>query len=362
MRQLLLISLLLAGLGGAAAAAETVVVNSNCTAPEDADLRTCAYTVAFAGATVGEPIEVGFPAPKEVEHFVDWKMCTPDCVVENAVRNRRGSHLSYDLTVKMAEGEFSFSTVAAKDDYSPAKKNYFVKFAGESTTPGGDGKVDVLVKDTKISKVRPVIGGGITHLSDDFVDFKVVEDDATHIFSDNDSRWRAEVVTGALFKLKEWEKGGMPKTFDAAVNFEFAEGGNSVLDGLFFGAGIGLTSSIELVAGYSLARGKELSFGFQRAMGQFVRRVQADTAGSAFPMMSEQDRARINGITLNGEGLVPDERAFDGLPLNYEDAAGMMHGVFPGNPINNSFNHKFSVGFVIPIDIWRAVKEAGEDE
>ena len=30
--------------------------------------------------------------------------------------------------------------------------------------------------------------------------------------------------------------------------------------------------------------------------------------------------------------------------------------IFPGNPVANSFNSKFSVGILIPLDFWKQIK------
>ena len=203
--------------------------------------------------------------------------------------------------------------------------------------------MDVPGRKKKVSLVRPVIGGGFTKLNDDFIDFKEVGDSDDHIFTDNDSKLRAEVMGGALFKLREF-KGG--QTVDLAVNLEFADGGDSVLDGIFVGLGFGLTPAIEIVGGYSLGRGKELSRGFQRAMGRFIEDRQGNT-----------DFPELQNIALEN-GVITNIKDYDGLPLSYTSGDETMR-IFPGNPINNSFNSKFSIGVLIPIDIWKTIK--GDD-
>ena len=76
-----------------------------------------------------------------------------------------------------------------------------------------------------------------------------------------------------LLKLHEFESG---RTLDVATNLEFVDGKANFLDGIFFGLGFGLTPAIEVVFGYSISRGKELSHGFQRAMGRFVMKHRED--------------------------------------------------------------------------------------
>ena len=35
--------------------------------------------------------------------------------------------------------------------------------------------------------------------------------------------------------------------------------------------------------------------------------------------------------------------------------------ILPGNPINNSFNSKFSFGFLIPLSVWKQFKKARDE-
>ena len=256
---------------------------------------------------------------------------------------RRDRHIVYKFTLKKASGKIKFTAEAPAENYEVKKKSYYVEFNQvRLLTPSSE--MDVPSREKKVSLVRPVIGGGFTYLNDDFVDFKEVKDTDEHIFTDNDSKLRAQAMGGALFKLREFKNG---QTVDLAVNLEFADGGQSVLDGIFVGLGFGITPAIEIVGGYSLGRGKELSRGFQRAMGRFIEDRQGD---AKFP--------ELRNIAL-ANGVIANIKDYDGLPLSYANDDATMR-IFPGNPINNSFNSKFSIGVLIPLDVWKTIK--GDDK
>ena len=185
------------------------------------------------------------------------------------------------------------------------------------------------------SRVVFFFGPGLTGLKDDFVDFKEVREGDEHIFIDNDSRLRPEVMTGTLIKLY--------KRFDAVVGLEFAKGGQGALDGIFFGAGVKLNEHVEFVAGYSRGLGKELSHGFQQAMGQFIQNNGKNS--EKYP--------KLNDIDLV-DGVIADIRDYDGLPLYIDKTTN--NRIFPGDPITNSFNSRFSVGILFRFDIWEKIK------
>ena len=209
-----------------------------------------------------------------------------------------------------------------------------------SLRPSG-GEVAVPARKKKVSLFRLAIGGGYTRLTDDFVDFREVSDSDEHIFIDNDSRGRAEVLAGVLFKLQEFESG---QTLDVATNLEFGDGKVNFLDGIFFGLGFGLTPAIEIVVGYSISRSKELSDGFQRAMGRFVKDYRENS-----------ELPELQDIELE-HGVIKNSKDYDGLPLFVANGMGEMKKIFPGNPITNSFNKKWSIGILIPLDIWKQIK------
>lgn len=62
------------------------------------------------------------------------------------------------------------------------------------------------------SLVRPLVGLGITRLTDDYVDFKITEN---HILTENDSKYRSQLMTGALIKVHEFKN---KNTFDLVAN------------------------------------------------------------------------------------------------------------------------------------------------
>lgn len=193
----------------------------------------------------------------------------------------------------------------------------------------------------RVSLVRPLIGWGITRLTDDFVDFKK---EGERILTENDSKWRSQLMTGALINIYEFKN---KNTIDIAANVEFTVGREKV-DGFFIGGGFGLAHKIEFVFGYSLGRGKELSHGFQRAMGQFIEKHKGDPS---FP--------EFKGLDLV-DGVIADIRDYDGLPLSFVNETGETQPIFPGEPIVTSFNSKWSFGILVPFDIWKVIKDAAK--
>ena len=195
------------------------------------------------------------------------------------------------------------------------------------------------LKSEKVSRVRTVIGWGITRLTDDFVDFKIEGD---RILTENDSKWRSQLMTGGLINLHEFKN---KNTIDIAANVEFTVGGKYV-DGFFIGGGFGFAHKLEFIFGYSLGRGTELSHGFQRAMGQFIKKHKRDRR---FP--------EFEGLDLV-DGVIADIKDYDGLPISYIRHGEEEKKIFPGDAIINSFNSKWSFGVLIPLDIWKLIKKA----
>ncbi len=253
-------------------AGKSIVVTADCTTPKKGDVTLkCSYAVGFTGLTQNQQLEIALRIPDGVRQYVDSNLGTAASLVGSGPE-KRDRHQVYKFKILKASGTIKFASVAPAENYDVKKKSYYVELAGTKfKMPSSE--IDVPSREKKASLFRPVIGGGFTRLTDDFVDFQEVKDADQHIFTDNDSKFRAELMGGALFKLHAF-KGG--QTFDLAVNLEFADGGENVLDGIFVGLGFGITSAIELVGGYSLGRGKELSRGFQRAMGRFVEARQGN--------------------------------------------------------------------------------------
>lgn len=198
------------------------------------------------------------------------------------------------------------------------------------------------LKPEKVSLVRTVFGWGITRLTDDFVDFKT---EGERILTENDSKWRSQLMTGGLINIHEFNN---KNTIDIAANVEFAIGGRYV-DGFFIGGGFGFAQKVEFIFGYSLGRGTELSHGFQRAMGQFIKNHKRDRR---FP--------EFEGIDLV-DGVIADIKDYDGLPISYVNHRGEEEKIFPGDAIISSFNSKWSFGILIPFDIWKLIRAAVND-
>ena len=56
------------------------------------------------------------------------------------------------------------------------------------------------------------------------------------------------------------------------------------------------------------------------------------------------------------DGVIEDIRDYDGLPLSFVNNMGKTEKIFPGNPITNSFNSKWSAGILVPLDVWNLFK------
>ena len=253
-----------------AAAGHSVVLTDSCPTPkESATELVCSYTVAFDGMKKGSLIDVALQIPTGVETWnsPDLDCSSGTCAVRFDGTVRRDRHVVYKLKIQKSSGVVKFRSIAPKEDYESKIKPYYLEIDGKDVRPSGC-EAAVPAKKEKVSRVRLLFGPGLTRLTDDFVDFKEVRDGDEHIFIDNDSRLRPEAMAGALLKLHEFKN---KQTLDLAVSLEFAQGGQDVLDGFFLGLGFGLTPLLEVVFGYSRGRGKELSHGFQRAMGQFIK-------------------------------------------------------------------------------------------
>ena len=109
---------------------------------------------------------------------------------------------------------------------------------------------------------------------------------------------------------------------------------------VFWGGGISFKRipHIVIVGGLSRSLGKELTHGFRRSMGQFIKENRDNS----------EDYPRLKDINLQG-GVINDPRDYDGLPLNRKNSSTR---IFPGNPITNSFNTKLSFGVLISASIW----------
>ena len=79
-------------------------------------------------------------------------------------------------------------------------------------------------------------------------------------------------------------------------------------------------------------------------MGRFVMKHRED------PRFKDNDLV---------DGVIKDSKDYDGLPLTFVNGMGEMEKIFPGNPITNRFNKKWSFGILIPLEIWKQIK--GDD-
>lgn len=226
-----------------------------------------------------------------------------------------------------ASGAFAFELSAVAKDFRAESQQWAWKQDGKQTT-GGEVLVPVAAYDP--SAVRPMFGGGASFPQDDRVNFQVKDG---HLLVVNDSPARAAALVGLMFTVAEW-RGPFRKPHPISVFFslEFAEATTKVLDGFLFGLGYDLTPYLSVVAGYSLARGQELSPGFRR---EAQRVVQTQLAAN-------------NAAFKSFEGLESDDERYDGLPLT---APGASVPFFVGSPIVESFNKSWHVGLAIPVSL-----------
>lgn len=186
-------------------------------------------------------------------------------------------------------------------------------------------------EEHKSSLIRAATGVGIAWLQDDHVDFK--ENDG-RIYIENDSRYRPEALVGVLIRFSEFKLRGSPRNLNAALKLSMTEGGSGTVDGVFVGVGLQINPALVIVGGFSRRKGKELSPGFQRAMG---REIQSNPE-------------KFGHIHLDGDGQVASIQDYDGLPIPKD--------LFAGEPIIDSFNTKWSIGIMVPLDLWKAIKES----
>ena len=329
------------------ALAESVVLASSCNPTNRFDTHlVCPYIVKYRGLSASSVISVKLRIPKGVELDRSSVLGCP-----NSPRGGRDAQFQppvvrqdrlavFEFVTNRRAGCFSFQLRAPKAEYQAKSRPYYWSSTGRGSR-SGQGEAIVPSRRAKASLIRFMAGPGFALGLDDAVDFNEVGDEDEHIFVDNDSRFRAGLMTGALIKFHEFKNG---MTMDLALGLEFAEGGGQVLDGGFIGFGFGVLPHVELVFGYSRHRGLELTPGFETAMGRFVKMHQED------PRYPELRRIDLK------DGKILDLSDYDGLPLSYVDKKGQERRIFPGSPITNSHNSKIGFGILLPLDIWRALK------
>ena len=182
------------------------------------------------------------------------------------------------------------------------------------------------VKETSL--IRAAFGGGLSRLGDDHEDFKVEDG---HIYIENDSRFRSEFQAGILLMLKDFEN---DRNLNLVLNASLTQGGAQILDGVFVGLGFQFMPAIVFFAGYSRHPGKELSPGYQRAMGRYLQ--------------GEYPKEKYGHIKLE-HGEIAHMSDYDGLPAKID--------FFQGDPITKSYNSKISFGVLIPVDFWKEIKK-----
>lgn len=219
--------------------------------------------------------------------------------------------------------------------------------------------------DTFLNFLRPVIGAGFTVRDADFVDFKT---ENGRLLTVNDSRFRVSATAGFWVPWStcgiKWERQlraepldpaqgpTLPACYPAAgghfrrwrmrsgflFNLQFTQGGQSTVDGFTAGYGFMVRPGVILHAGYTRAKGQELSAGFRRSAAQLI--------ASPPPGAEGELRLWTGQVNADQSGLV-NEKLWDGFPLTVATKP-----VFAGaNPIVDSYNGSVSFGVAIPLDL-----------
>lgn len=333
------------------AVAGSVVLDSSCNGTNRADTDlVCSYTVTFRDLRPRSLLSVKLRIPKHVRlHRTSVLNCIGCAAKEFAVKFqppviRQDRLTDFRFFLDRDTGCFTFQLRAPRAEYQETKTLYYWSLNDRSRL-SGNGEANVPSRRSKASVVRLMAGPGFTRHFDDFVEFKEIRDEDKHIFVENDSQFRAELITGGLIKIHEFRNG---MTMDLALGVQFAEGGEAV-DGAFMGFGFGILPHLELVVGLSRHRGKELAPGFENAMGQFVKRHRHD---HRYP--------ELWNIDIKDDKIL-DPSDYDGLPLSYVDNEGQEHRIFPGSPLTNSYNSKLSFGILLPLDVWKLFKPDNDE-
>ena len=184
------------------ATGQSVVLTDRCPTPaEGATELLCSYTVEFNEMSIGSLLSVALEIPEGISPS-DGPDRDESCAARFDGTVRRDRHLVYKLKIEKPSGSVEFRFIAPQEDYESRNKPYYVEIDGRDFGAAGV-EAAVPARKNKVSLFRLATGGGFTRLTDDSVDFKEVGGDDEHIFIDNDSRGRAEVLTGVLFKLHE---------------------------------------------------------------------------------------------------------------------------------------------------------------
>ncbi len=283
--------------------------------------RRFTYSVTFKGVTKQQTLECS----------IDLHPDATVAVGDGVTSTRRGSRYTFK---KRTDGDFEFKISAQISASTPiGPVDWSASFDGENT--GGK----VLGPLSGPSTFRLGIAIGADFRQDDFVDFAEPATDDTVLRVVNDSRMRTAVNFGALFKIAEIK--GRP--LDLMASFQFTEGTVNDVDGFTFGLAYKVAGPVSFVGGVSLVRGHELSNSFRRAVAQHIAGSGDETLMDRFP------------LNPAGDDLA-DEKLWDGVPL--KTPAGQA--IFSGNPIADSTNLSYFVGFVFPLDILQWVGNASK--
>ena len=167
--------------------------------------------------------------------------------------------------------------------------------------------------DEEKHPVQFALGGGISYLIDDHIDYKIAAPESdteggNRLYVVNDSRTRPELLAGVLVRLKG--------RLHSSLNLTITEGGPRSIDGVFMGLGWKIGGAV-FVAGYSRHFGRELSPGFRR----------------------ESNNRELD---------------YDGYPIRKSG--------FVGDPVIDSYNSKWTFGILIPLADWpKKPKEKNTD-
>lgn len=327
-------SVLLLGLGftfiaGAPYAGAEIVFKS--TRTEAPDRRSVTYEIVLKDLN-GKQVEIAFPnAGGDVVASVSSMAQSGPC---------KGPSLAEQALVWACKPEQATATASITLS-GPVRRLQFGSIAASATIDGTDAgrwEIDGLRASHDERFFRVVVGGGVSILGDDHVNFKT-ESGTLRVV--NDSKLRTSALFGGQFHLKDvrW-RSGETKELSALVSLEFTQGTTRFLDGFQFGMGWELSRYLTLVGGFALRRGEELSHGFEQAASSIIAAQQA--AGNAA-------YARFST-------LVPGQIGYDDKPLELLDglpltAPGEAQPFFGGSPMIESYNRSLFLGVVVPVNL-----------
>lgn len=172
--------------------------------------------------------------------------------------------------------------------------------------------------------IELVTGYGLGVRRDDSIDFQPITKDSTNVLIKNDSKGRPDILVAAKICLAHCDRTGQLGTL---LGIHFVNGTSATIDGITFAFTRGIARKVYFYVGGSLGLGTEISHGFRKAA--------ASLKDQGVPGFANRD--------------LTNDKDFDGLPLKYQKAGATEPVlVFPGSPVIDSYNFRWTFGLAIP--------------